>query len=320
MPGCAIGRPYPGVMHDHAHGAGGVRGASNRRLLAISLAITATVMLVQIVGALLTGSLALLADAAHMFTDAAGLVIALIASAVAARPANDRRTFGYQRAEVFGALLNAVILVVLSLWIAFEAVQRLVDPSEGEVAGGLMLVVAIVGLVANAVAMWMLSAAQKRSINVRGAYLEVMGDMLGSIAVIVAAVVILVTGWMPADAIASLLIAAMIVPRAIGLLREVVSVLGESTPKGMQVAEIRAHILGTPGVVAVHDVHVWQLTRGAPVFSAHVVVDEAALSDGRSARILAQLQSCLATHFDVEHSTFQIEPADHVEHDDARHA
>lgn len=307
-------------MHDHAPGAGGLRAGSNRRLLAISLSITATVMLVQIVGAWLSGSLALLADAAHMFTDAAGLVIALVASTVAARPANDRRTFGYQRAEVFGALLNAVILIALSAWVGYEAVQRLIDPGEAEVTGGLMLVVAIVGLLANAVAMWMLSVAQKTSINVRGAYLEVMGDLLGSVAVIVAAIVILVTGWMPADAIASLLIAAMIIPRAVGLLREVVSVLGESAPKGMQVAEIREHILGTPGVVAVHDVHVWQLTRGAPVFSAHVVVDDAALRDGSTARILAQLQGCLTKHFDVEHSTFQLEPATHEEHDDARHA
>jgi cobalt-zinc-cadmium efflux system protein len=304
-------------MHDHAPG---VRSASNRRLLATSLAITTVVLVVQIVGAALSGSLALLADAAHMFTDAAALVIALIASAVAARPANDRRTFGYQRAEVFGALINGVILIVLAGWVAFEGVMRLLNPGEAEVAGGLMLAVAAVGLVANAVSMWLLSAAQRTSINVRGAYLEVLGDLLGSAAVIIAAIIIVATGWAPADAIASLLIAAMIVPRAIGLLREVASVLGESAPAGMHVAEIRDHILETPGVVAVHDVHVWQLTRGAPVFSAHVVVDDEALRDGSTARILGSLQNCLSQHFDVEHSTFQLEPAGHVEHDDARHA
>lgn len=306
-------RPYPEGMHDHA--PSGIRGASNRRLLATSLAITAVVMVVQIVGAVLSGSLALLADAAHMFTDAAALVIALIASIVAVRPANDRSTFGYQRAEVFGALANGIIFIVLSVWVAIEGVSRLVDPGETEVAGGLMLVVAIIGLVANAVVMWLLSAAQRRSINVRGAYLEVLGDLIGSAAVIVAAIVIVTTGWMPADAIASLLIAAMIVPRAVSLLREVFSVLSEATPQGMHVEEIRDHILGTPGVVDAHDVHVWQLTRGAPVFSAHVVVDAAAIADGRSAEILARLQSCLADHFDVEHSTFQLEPAGHVEHD-----
>lgn len=301
-------------MHDHAPGQG-IRGASNRRLLAISLAITATVMVVQVVGAILSGSLALLADAAHMFTDAAALVVALIASIVAARPANDRRTFGYQRAEVFGALVNGVILVVLSVWIAIEGVGRLLNPDEIEVAGGLMLVVAIVGLAANAAAMWLLSAAQKRSINVRGAYLEVLGDLLGSAAVIVAAIVIVTTGWMPADAIASLVIAAMIIPRAVALLREVVSVLSESTPKGIQVEQIREHILETPGVVDVHDVHVWQLTRGAPVFMAHVVVDDGHFDGGQAQRLLTRLQACLADHFDVEHSTFQLEHVGHIEHD-----
>lgn len=301
-------------MHDHAP-EGGIRGASNRRLLAISLAITSVVMIVQVVGAFLSGSLALLADAVHMFTDAAGLVIALIAAAVAARPANDRRTFGYQRAEVFGALVNAVILIALSVWIAVEGVQRLTDPAGTEVAGGLMLVVAIVGLLANGAAMWLLSSAQRRSMNVRGAYLEVLGDLIGSAAVIVAAIVIVATGWVQADAVASLLIAAMIVPRAIGLLREVVSVLSESVPKGTHVRDIRDHILETPGVVDVHDVHVWQLTRGAPVFTAHVVVERSAMADGRASAILSQLQECLSQHFDVEHSTFQLEPAGHVEHD-----
>lgn len=299
-------------MHEHAPG---IRGTGNRRLLAISLAITSIVMVVQILGAVLSGSLALLADAAHMFTDAAALVIALIASTVAARPANDRRTFGFQRAEVFGAAVNGMILIALSVWVAVEGVTRLLQPSQVEVSGTLMLVIAVVGLIANAAAMWLLSAAQRTSINVRGAYLEVMGDLIGSAAVIVAAVVIVTTGWVQADAIASLFIAAMIVPRAIGLLREVVSVLSESTPAGMHVAEIRDHILATPGVVGCHDVHVWQLTRGAPVFSAHVVVDDGALAEGRSGAILQRLQSCLSEHFDVEHSTFQLEPASHVEHD-----
>ncbi|WP_164234870.1 cation diffusion facilitator family transporter [Microbacterium hydrocarbonoxydans] len=296
-------------MHDHAPAAG-IRSASHRRLLAISLSLTATIMVVQVVGAVLTGSLALLADAAHMFTDASALVIALIAAAVAARPADDRRTFGYQRAEVFGALVNAVILIVLAGWVGVEAVGRLIDPGEVEVAGGLMLVVAVVGLIANAISMWLLSRAQRTNINVRGAYLEVMGDLIGSAMVIVAAVVIVTTGWMPADAIASLFIAVMIVPRAISLLREVFSVLAESAPKGTAVSEIRRHLLDYEGVVGVHDVHVWQLTRGAPVFTAHVSVVPALLADGRSAKLLSDLQTCLADHFDVEHSTFQIEPAE----------
>lgn len=297
-------------MHDHAPASGGIRSASHRRLLAISLTVTATVMVVQVVGAIFTGSLALLADAAHMFTDASALVIALIAAAVAARPADDRRTFGYQRAEVFGALINAIILILLAGWVAIEAVGRLLNPGETEVVGGLMLVVAVVGLMANAISMWLLSRAQRTSINVRGAYLEVMGDLIGSAMVIIAAIVIVTTGWMPADAIASMMIAVLIIPRAISLLREVFSVLSESAPAGTAVSEIRQHLLDYDGVVGVHDVHVWQLTRGAPVFSAHVSVDPALLADGRSAKLLSDLQSCLAHHFDVEHSTFQIEPAE----------
>jgi cobalt-zinc-cadmium efflux system protein len=302
-------------MHDHAPAPSGFRDGSTRRLLAVSLAITSVVFVVQVVGAIFSGSLALLADAAHMLMDAAALVIALVAGAVASRPADDRRTFGYQRAEVLGALVNGVILLALSAWVAVEAVLRLLHPEDAEVAGGLMLVVAVVGLVANAVAMWLLGSAQRRNINARGAYLEVLGDMLGSVAVIVAAVVILATGWAPADAVASLLIAAMIVPRAIGLLREVVAVLSEATPKDIRVQEIRRHILEAAGVADVHDVHVWQLTRGAPVFSAHVVVDADAFAAGRASDILTGLQTCLAQHFDVEHSTFQLESAGHVEHD-----
>lgn len=297
-------------MHDHAPAAGGIRSASHRRLLTISLTLTATIMVVQVVGAILTGSLALLADAAHMFTDASALVIALIAAAVAARPADDRRTFGYQRAEVFGALINAIILILLSGWVGIEAIGRLLNPGEVEVAGGLMLVVAAVGLTANAISMWLLSRAQRTSINVRGAYLEVMGDLIGSAMVIVAAIVIVTTGWMPADAIASLAIAVLIIPRAIALLREVFSVLSESAPEGTAVADIRQHLLDYEGVVGVHDVHVWQLTRGAPVFSAHVSVEPALLAEGRAARLLTDMQVCLAEHFDVEHSTFQIEPAE----------
>jgi len=184
------------------------------------------------------------------------------------------------------------------------------NPGETEVVGGLMLVVAVVGLVANAISMWLLSRAQRTSINVRGAYLEVMGDLIGSAMVIIAAIVIVTTGWMPADAIASLMIAVLIIPRAISLLREVFSVLSESAPKGTAVSEIRQHLLDYDGVIGVHDVHVWQLTRGAPVFSAHVSVDPALLADGRSTKLLNDLQSCLAHHFDVAHSTFQIEPAE----------
>ncbi len=300
-------------MHDHA--PRGIRAGGPRRLLALSLAITATVLVVQVIGAVLTGSLALLADAGHMFTDSSALVVALVAATVAARPADDRQTYGYQRAEVFGALINAIILVVLCAVIAVEAVRRLLDPVDTEVQGLPMMVVALIGLVANGVSLWLLSIAQRTSINARGAYLEVLGDLLGSVVVLVAAVVVWQTGWMPADAVASLAIAVLIVPRAVGLLREVVAVLGERAPSGTRVPDIREHLRDAKGVVDVHDVHVWQLTRGAPVFTAHIVVAQEVFDEGRAGTLLAELQSCLAEHFDVAHSTFQLEPAGNIEHD-----
>jgi cobalt-zinc-cadmium efflux system protein len=301
-------------VHDSASSSpGGIRGASSPRLLTVALCLTAGVMLVQIVGGVLSGSLALLADAAHMFADSAALVIALLASVVAARPADDRNTYGFQRAEVFGALANAAILLALSAWIAVEGITRLLHPAQPEIAAPLMLTVAVVGLAANGVSLFLLSAASHRSINVRGAYLEVLGDLLGSVVVIVAALVVWSTGWSAADAAASLVIAAMIAPRAGTLLREVFSVLGERAPRGTDVHAIRTHLLGAAGVVDVHDVHVWQLTRGAPVFTAHVVVAPDVLAGGGATPLLRELQECLSDHFDVAHSTFQFEAAGHTE-------
>jgi cobalt-zinc-cadmium efflux system protein len=301
-------------MHDHAHNP---QGSDDRRLLGLALGITLAVVGVQVVGGLVAGSLALLADAAHMLTDATALGIALIAQSIARRPADDRRTFGYRRFEVFGALINAVLALGLSGGIAVAAVGRLVTAADGDVHGGAMIAFALLGLVANVVTLLLLSRAQRRSINVRAAYVEVLADAIGSALVIVAAIVVLATGWDGADAIASLVIAAFILPRAWALIREGASVLTESVPPGMSVAEIRDHLRGAPGVVDVHDVHVWQLTRGAPVFSAHVVVEEDVLAAGGSAALLESLQGCLAEHFDVAHSTFQIEAVGHEDRDAA---
>ena len=299
--------------HDHASTA-----TSNRSRLVVVIVIVAVVLVAETVGAWLTGSLALLADAGHMFSDLAGLVIALIATVVAARPASDRQTFGYQRAEVFGAMLNGLILLVVAGFVVVGAVNRLVIGAATEVLAGPMLVVAVIGLVANVAALLLLRPAAAGSINMRGAYLEVLGDALGSVAVIVAAVLILTTGFVQADAIASLVIAAMIVPRAIHLLRDVVRVFSESVPADTDVHAIRQHLLGTPGVVTVHDVHVWAITSGSHVFSAHIVVEPELLASGRSGQLLDQLSDCLSQHFDVDHSTFQLEPADHAA--DAEHS
>jgi len=299
------------MSHDHGHSA-------NRNRLLIAIGIVSTVLVVEIVGAWLSGSLALLADAGHMLSDLTGLIVALVATIVAARPPTDRQTFGYRRAEVFGALINGLILMVVAVGVAIGAIGRLTG-GETEVHSGPMLIVAAIGLVANLVALLLLRPAAGHSINMRGAYLEVFGDLIGSLTVIVAAVVIMTTGFAPADAIASLLIAAFIVPRAYVLLRDVVHVLSESAPADTDVAQIRDHILRTKGVVAVHDVHVWAITSGAPVFTAHVVVEPEVFRSGRTGALLDELSGCLTEHFDVEHSTFQLEPAEHAEHEDEFH-
>jgi len=298
------------MSHDHDHPA-------NRARLSIAIAIVAVFLVVEIVGSLLAGSLALIADAGHMFSDLLGLVVALVALGIAARLATDRQTFGYQRAEVLGALANGLILLGVAVVVAVQGIGRLFEPAE--VLGVPMLVVGGLGLAANVAVLLILRGGAKDSIGMRGAYLEVLGDLLGSIAAITAAVVILLTGFAQADAIASLVIAALIIPRALSLLRDVMRVLTESVPSHMDVAEIREHLLGTPGVVDVHDVHVWAITSGAPVFSAHIVVSAELFASGGTGRLLDDLGTCLSGHFDVEHSTFQLEPEEHAAHEEPHH-
>lgn len=302
--------------HDHSHAT----ATTNRKRLLIAIGIIGVFLLVEVIGALLSGSLSLLADAGHMFSDLTGLIIALVATVIAARPANDRQTYGYQRAEVFAALVNGIVLTVVAVSVTIEGIRRLSEAGGPEVQGGTMLLVAVLGLAANIAAMFVLRGGAKSSINMRGAYLEVFGDMLGSIAVIVAAVVIMTTGFEKADAIASLAIAVMIIPRAFSLLRDVVRVLSQAVPADTSVAEIRAHILATTGVVDVHDVHVWAITTGAHVFSAHVVVEPEVLRGDAGGCLLDELSECLEEHFDVAHSTFQLEPAEHAEHEEHSHA
>lgn len=302
-----------GHQHQHHH------ASANRTRLTIVLCIVASVLVVEVVGAVLTGSLALLADAGHMFSDTIGLAVALAATVIAARPATDRATFGFHRAEVFGALINGGILLAVAITVAYQAVSRLIEPGDVEIKSLPMLVVAGLGLVANIVAAIILRPQAQSSINMRGAYLEVLGDLLGSIAAIIAALVILTTGFMPADAIASLAIALMIAPRAVLLLRDAGRVLSESVPVDTSVAEIRAHLLGTAGVVDVHDVHVWAITSGQPVFSAHVVVADEVFAQSDTGRLLDELSACLVDHFDVAHSTFQLEPREHAQHEEHFH-
>lgn len=298
--------------HDHHSGA-------NRTRLSIVLGIIVTVLVVEVVGAIFTGSLALLADAGHMFSDTIGLTVALAATVIAAKPATDRSTFGFQRAEVFGALINGLILLAVAVTVGYQAILRFIDPGDVEVKSFPMLIIAVIGLIANIVAALILRPQAQSSINMRGAYLEVLGDLLGSVAAIVAAVVILTTGFMPADALASIAIALMIAPRAVFLLRDAVHVLSESVPVDTSVAEIRKHILGAPGVVDVHDIHVWAITSGQPVFSAHVVVETHVFTDNETGKLLDLLADCLSDHFDVAHSTFQLEPREHAHHEEDFH-
>ncbi|MER7777633.1 cation diffusion facilitator family transporter [Streptomyces sp. NPDC096191] len=304
-----------GHDHGHAHGApaGGTATAAYRGRLRVALGITLTVMVVEIVGGVLADSLALIADAAHMATDALGLGMALLAVHFANRPASDRRTFGYARAEILAALANCVLLLGVGGYVLYEAIERFVTPAGTQ--GGLTVVFGAIGLVANMVSLSLLMRGQKDSLNVRGAFLEVAADALGSLAVIVSALVILATGWQPADPIASLLIGLMIVPRTLRLLRETLDVLLEAAPKGVDIGEVRAHILALDGVEDVHDLHAWTITSGLPVLSAHVVVSGETLSAIGHEKILHELQGCLGDHFDVEHCTFQLEPGGHAEHE-----
>lgn len=304
-----------GHDHGHAHGAraGGTATAAYRGKLRVALTITLTVMVIQIVGGILADSLALIADAAHMATDAVGLAMALLAIHFAGRPASEQRTFGYARAEILAALANCVLLLGVGGYLLYEAIERFVTPAETK--GGLAIAFALIGLVANMISLTLLMRGQKESLNVRGAFLEVVADALGSVAVLIAGLVILTTGWQAADPIASLVIGLMIVPRTVKLLRETLDVLLESAPKNVDMATVRAHILALPGVEDVHDLHAWTITSGMPVVSAHVVVSSETLSTIGNEKMLHELQGCLDDHFDVEHCTFQLEPSGHAEHE-----
>ncbi|MBZ9638942.1 cation diffusion facilitator family transporter [Streptomyces sp. PSKA30] len=304
-----------GHDHGHAHAApvSGTAAAAYRGRLRIALCITLTVMVVEIVGGVLADSLALIADAAHMATDAVGLGMALLAIHFANLPASANRTFGYARAEILAALANCLLLLGVGGYVLYEAIQRFITPAGTE--GGLTVVFGLIGLVANMISLTLLVRGQRESLNVRGAFLEVAADALGSVAVLISAVVILTTGWQAADPVASLVIGLMIVPRTLKLLRETLDVLLESAPKGVDMAEVRAHMLALDGVEDVHDLHAWTITSGMPVLSAHVVVRSDVLNAIGHEKMLHELQGCLGHHFDVEHCTFQLEPSGHAEHE-----
>jgi cobalt-zinc-cadmium efflux system protein len=300
----------------HTHGG----NDAQRWRLAVALGISCVILLAEIVGAILTGSLALVVDAGHLLTDAGGLALALVASSLVHRAPTSKRTWGFGRAEVLAATAQAAVLLAVGLFVLVEGIHRLLDPPT--IVSNQLLVFGIIGLVGNIAALVVLSTARSANFNLRAAFLEVMNDALGSVAVIVASVVISLTGWTRADAVAALLIGALILPRSLILLRDTIDVLLESTPRGLDLNSVRKHLLEQPHVRAVHDLHATQIATGLPVLTAHVVVDDECFYDGHTSAILDELQECVAEHFSVaiEHSTFQLERAAHGDHEHETHA
>jgi cobalt-zinc-cadmium efflux system protein len=305
------GHSHGGVGHSHV--PTGPLDAARRRRLLLALGITLAIFVAEVLGAVLTGSLALLTDAAHMLTDVAGLAVAVAAAALAARPATDRRTYGFRRAEILSAALQALILLSVGVFVLIEAVRRLGDPPEVAALG--IVIFGVIGLVGNVLAIALLARDRDANMNFRAAFLEVVNDALGSVAVIAAGAVIAITGWTRADPVASIAIAALILPRTLLLLRDSVHVLLEATPKSVPLSELRAHLLTVEHVQGVHDLHVTAVASDLPVLSAHVIIDDGCFLDGHVPSLLDELQACVSQHFDVEHSTFQLEPAGHAEHE-----
>lgn len=302
-------------MGEHDHSGAGVK----RRRLLIAFSISAMILLVEIVGAAITGSLALLTDVGHLLTDVGGLAIALLAANLMLRPATDRRTWGFARAEVIAASAQAAVLFAVGLFVLVEGIRRLLSPPE--VPSSSLLVFGIVGLVGNAISISVLAGGRSAGFNLRAAFLEVLNDALGSAGVIIAAIVIMLTGWQRADCVAGLVIGALIMPRAVKLLRETMGVLMESTPPGLDLEDVRQHLLGVDHVHEIHDLHASRISSGLPVLTAHITLDAQCFTDGHTPMILDQLQACVAEHFavSIEHSTFQLEPSTHQEHEHVQH-
>jgi cobalt-zinc-cadmium efflux system protein len=290
---------------------------SDRRYLSIALGLILGFMAVEVVVAVFSGSLALLADAGHMLTDAFAIGASIAAAILAARPARGAWTFGFKRVEILSAAVNGITLLVVAALLAFEAIQRLINPPT--VAGLPVLVIAIVGIAVNLVATWVLSKANRSSLNIEGAFQHILTDLYGFIGTAIAGVVILTTGFSRADSIASLIVVGLMVRAAAQLLGASGRVLLEAAPDNVNLPELREHLLELPEVTAVHDVHAWTVTSDLPAISAHIVVADACFANGEAPKVLDHLQACLTGHFDVEHSTFQLEPAGHTEHEAGAH-
>lgn len=305
--------------HDHSHEGHNhsISADADRRYLWLALILLGTFMIAEVVVSFMTGSLALLSDAGHMLSDVGAIGLALWTIRLVARPAKGALTWGLKRVEIISAAVNGITLLVVAGIIAVEAVRRLFEPPEVE--GGPVLIVAAVGVAVNIVVAWLVARANRSSLNVEGAYQHILTDLYGFIGTIVAALIIMFTGWTMADVIASLLVCGLMVHAAWGLLRDAGRVLLEAAPEGIDLEEITDHILELSHVQRVHDLHVWSVSTDLPALSAHIVVDEECFNDGHIPQLLDQVQDCVAGHFDVEHSTFQFEPPTHGSHEYPAH-
>jgi cobalt-zinc-cadmium efflux system protein len=289
--------------HSHSTEGGHSHGGGNRRALSIALAITATYTVAEVIGGLITGSLALLADAGHMLSDNFSLGLALFAFWLSDKPPTPERSFGYKRAEILAALFNGVTLVAISIWIFYEAYRRLQEPPE--ILGGWMMAVAVMGLFVNVAAALVLSRSEGESLNLQGALRHILADLAGSVGVIAAAVVILLTGWLYADPLISVVIGLLVLGSSWKLLRDSTNILLESSPPGIEPEEVGEKMVSVSGVEEVHDLHVWMITSGFPALAAHVLVGRDEDCHGRR----RELEKVLYREFGLEHTTLQV---DHV--------
>jgi cobalt-zinc-cadmium efflux system protein len=302
----------PERAHQHLPGPD-----ADRRFLRAALAVITAFMVAEVVIAVTARSLALLSDAGHMLADVGAIAGALWAIRLAARPPAGAWTYGWQRAEIIAAAANGITLLVVAGIVTVQAVQRLVRPAP--VHGGAVLIVALIGIGVNVVAARLLASASRSSLNVAGAFRHVLTDLYGFLGTAAAAIIIITTGYERADAIAALLVVALMTRAAWSLLRDSGRILLEAAPEDMNLDDVRAHLLATSHVRDVHDLHAWTVTSGLPALSAHVIVDDSCFRDGHVPQLLDQLQACLAGHFDVEHSTFQLEAAAHAAHEPGTH-
>jgi len=301
----------------HGHDAGPPSVDTDRRALTIALALLVAFMVFEVGAAVASNSLVLLADAGHMLVDVGAIAGSLLAIRLAARPETGSHTYGMKRAEILAAAANAIALLVVSALVTYDAVVRLAHPSP--VDGAVLIVVAAVGVGVNVAATLTMARANRRSLNIEGAYRHILTDLYGFAGTLIAGVVIVVWGFDRADAIASLVVVLLMLKAAVQLLRPALRILLEATPDDIDVEEVRQHLMELPEVQSVHDLHAWTLTSELPALSCHVVVSDACLNSGGVGRLLDHLQHCLANHFDVEHSTFQLEAASHADHEPGAH-